>query len=113
MRTDDRIYTSETRNTAYGDVLDKLAGQRRQVFECIVEYAPISNNVISEILGIPVHVVCARVNELRGYEKNPLTMKREVNPKKQFVEYAGKDNTVKPAVSLWRPAAKQPELNFN
>lgn len=105
-------YTEQARNDAYTLILCSLGRLQGKVLDCILINQPISNNGISAKTGIAVHVVSARVNELRGYEKNPVTGIREINPEKQHVEFAGYDNKVKPKVCLWKICNKQLSINF-
>ena len=112
MRARPTWYSEQARNDAYGEILDHVKGKQKIILECIISYYPISDKAISEITGIPVHLVTARRNELWGKEKNPLTGKYEINPDKQLIEFAGYDTTVKPKQSLWQPIKKQAELKF-
>lgn len=100
-------YKSErSRDEAYKDILDSLTGQRRKVFECILDNAPISDNDIAEKTGIRVHIVVARRNELWGKEKQP-NGKYEINLHKQLIRFAGYDESHRPKQSLWKPVIKE------
>lgn len=105
-------YSEQARNDAYSLILGSLGRLQRKVFDCILINQPISNNGISEKTGVKVHIVSARVNELRGYEKNTVTGIREINPEKQHVEFAGYDYSSKPKVCLWKICNKQLPINF-
>ena len=112
-------YNSEgTRNTAYACIMDSLGALQRKVYDCIMLNEPISNREIAYKTGIEINVVCARVYELRGYEKNPLTGRPEINPQKAFVELdleamqERAEKKIKPKVCLWRIARNQLTINF-
>lgn len=99
-------HSEQSRNEAYADILDKVSGQRRKILECIINNFPVSDNAVSRLTGIPVHIVCARRNELWGKEKDPVTRRYEINPKLQLIEFAGYDETETPKQSLWKPVEK-------
>lgn len=95
-------YHSEAaRDESYKDVIDKLSGQRREVYCCILNNGPLSDNKIADLTGIRVHIVVARRNELWGKEKQ-LNGKYEINPDIQLIEFAGYDESHRPKQSLWK-----------
>lgn len=98
-------YSESSRDTAYQDILDKLSGQRRTVFEIILRFGPISDHGIAEKTGIPVHTVVARRNELWGKEKQP-NGRYEINEERKLVEFAGFDTATRPRQSLWKVAVR-------
>ncbi len=105
-------YSEKARDEAYAEILEGVSGKRREVLECIISNYPVSDSTISRLTGIPVHLVCARRNELWGKEKDPKTNRYEINPKLQLIEFAGYDETVSPRQTLWKPVLKniQPTL---
>lgn len=105
-------YSEKARNEAYADILEGVTGKRRIVLECIIEHHPVSDSGISRLTGIPVHLVCARRNELWGKEKDPVTNRYEINKDLQLIEFAGYDESVSPRQTLWKPVNKtfQPTL---
>jgi hypothetical protein len=98
-------YSESARDECYKDLLDKLTGQRRAVFEAILHNGPVSDNRLSVITGIPVHIVVARRNELWGKEKQP-NGRYEINTERQLIEFAGYDETRSPKQSLWKVSTK-------
>lgn len=112
MKTRQTYYSENARDEAYKEVLDSLSGKRKEVYECIINNYPISDNGIAKLTRIPVHLVAARRNELWGKEKNPVTNRYEINQEIQLIEFAGYDETVSPRQSLWKPVLKtlQPSL---
>lgn len=111
-KTRESYYSEKSRDQSYADIVDGLSGQRKTVYDCIVKNGPLSDNAISAITGIRVHIVVARRNELWGKEKDHSTNRYEINPKLQLIEFAGYDETVTPKQSLWRPVKRviQPSL---
>ena len=99
-------YSEQARNEAYAEILDGVTGKRRIVLECIIKNYPVSDSTISRLTGIPVHLVCARRNELWGKEKDPVTNKYEINKELQLIEFAGYDESVSPRQTLWKPVIK-------
>lgn len=111
-KTRSTYYSEQSRNESYADIVENLSGQRKIVYDCIVDHGPISDNGIAAITGIRVHIVVARRNELWGKEKDHSTGRYDINPKIQLIEFAGYDETVTPKQSLWKPVKKviQPSL---
>ena len=100
MSIRETYYSESARDEAYRDVLEKLSGQRRTVFEIILRFGPCTDKYVSHKSGIPVHLVTARRNELWGKERQPSGV-YVINPDRQLIEFAGYDNS-KPKQSLWR-----------
>ena len=57
----------EASRDAFKAIAEGLTGKRKEVFDVILRFGPISNEEIAARLGWKVQSVCGRVYELRGW----------------------------------------------
>lgn len=65
-------YSEVTRDKAFGLSMDQHQPQKRRVYALLIHKGKLTRHQIADALGIPLHVVCARVNELmkEGYVRD-------------------------------------------
>lgn len=65
MKTRPGYDSEQIRNQAFYEVLDKLTHRERQVYQCILEFGPITTESIAKILGGHSHWYTGRIKTLR------------------------------------------------
>jgi hypothetical protein len=101
MKTRTDYYSEQIRNEAYAEVLNKLTQRESQVYNCILEFGPISLDGIAKILGGAAHWYSGRVQTLRDDYK--------------IIEFAGKtrnEESNRPA-ALYVVKKWDPQLAFH
>lgn len=72
---------------AFKHIAGELTGFRKRVFEVILRFGPVSNKEIAARLEVPVHHVCGRVLELRGWLYDMDLKKSVLHEDKVFVKF--------------------------
>lgn len=57
-------YSEVSRDTAYGISKDSHEPQARRIYAALFRYGKLTRHQLSKLLNIPLHTVCARVNQL-------------------------------------------------
>ncbi len=107
------------RKEAFINILEKLSGNKRKVFEAILHYFPVTDKQLVELTGLPINAVTPRRKELTGYKWEFVAAKNKSEyvfyPELEHVEfdsYESEDSKV----CRWKPTDRavilQPELIF-
>lgn len=106
------------RNESFQAIAGTLTGKRRQVYDIILRFGPLSNEEIAKKLSWSVQSVCGRVLELRGWLYDLDLRKSVLHDDKVYVEfdsyvsYTADKKPIKKSGCRWRIANIQPELSF-
>lgn len=108
----------QARDEAFKYMLESLDGLRREVFECILHFGPLTSEEIAEKLGRKVQSITGRVHELRGNLYDNDLHKTVFHEDKEYIEFdsyakykdEAKQIPMKKSGVRWRVTKKSMEL---
>lgn len=98
MKTRPGFYSEQIRNEALMNIIEKLSKREAQVYQCILEFGPITTEKIAEILGGHPNWYTGRIKTLRD--------------DMQLIEFAGTSisEISNAKASLWKVKKWDPQL---